>query len=190
MRLKRFWPIAVVIVIIAAFVVVLLPGEIWLRVMGGLAALILLLGGWWLMLRILYPAPVPSSAVRELLRLLEESRRPTSEEWTLVRFRPRVSLGQVSERVGAVTEQMRETGFLVKVRELSPLFPQVVIFYSADRGLICGRVLILKQVLRQYGWLRISTWYTLVGVLRGEGREVYSLDGPQTVLTHRMQAAT
>lgn len=131
-------------------------------------------------------SPIPDKAVRELLdRCTKEDH---NEEWVLVKFRPGVSLEEARYKAGSegYSEKERLMGFMTKLNVVSRAAPNVAIFYSADKGFLCGRRAVIAAMLDKYGRWILDTWFTLVGALRKKGYEVHSLDGPQFVATRSL----
>lgn len=126
-----------------------------------------------------HPAPVPDSAVRELLQRCTGDDR--YERWVLVRFRPGLTLEEARIRAGSASyaDEDRLEGFMAKFHAIEPSRPDIAIFYSPNRGLLLGRVPTLRALEHRYGRWLLDTWHTLVGALRRGGLTVLDLDSPQ-----------
>lgn len=157
----------------------LLRTDLWLVCMVGFGVVSLLGAVAMRLLKRYSPAPVPDSAVRQLLESLA-----SDAEWISIRFAPGVSLHVAAVRVGhAITESERLMSFNTKLAFTAQAMPHVAIFYSGDKGFVAARRLVIEEMVRRYGRWTLDTWFALVGALRKNGYGVHSLDGAQFVAT-------
>jgi hypothetical protein len=127
----------------------------------------------------LFPTPVPYRAVLELLDRCCDPWQ--TEEWVLVKFKPRVSLEEARRNVGSLdySNEARLFGFMVKFEASAPSRPDVAVFYAPNKGFLLARRQAISKLERKYGRWILDTWYSLCGVIRRNGMTVCDLDHPQ-----------
>lgn len=127
---------------------------------------------------VLNDGEVPDEAVQELVLQCKSS----FKKWVLITFPPRISLQQASVQRGApITQEDRLLAFKTKLMAVAQTGAPIVLFYSADKGMVCARKGYLVFVLEAYRSAEIRSWDTLTGAIRSKGYEIHSLDGPQRV---------
>ena len=119
---------------------------------------------------------IPRSVVLELLDRCKTEDR----EWVLVHFKPEVSPDEAQKRLGKEYSQVaREKQFMFKLSNVYALRPDIVVFYSKQKGLLCGNARAIKSLLKKYGRFMMDSWNCLFGVLRKNRLMTQSLDGGQ-----------
>jgi hypothetical protein len=129
----------------------------------------------------LNPAPVPDSAIREMMEACDTN--SSDDDWILIRFRPNVSLEQARAKVGSATysDEDRLQGFMGKFQMVAAMEPRIAIFYAPNKGILMANPAALKAMKRKYGLWMLDTWYSLDGALAREGFATRDLDSPQTI---------
>ncbi len=127
------------------------------------------------------PAPVPDSAIREMMEACDTN--GSDEDWILIRFHPKISLEQARATVGSATysEEDRLQGFMAKFQMIAAMEPRIAIFYAPNKGILMANPIALKAMKRKYGLWTLDTWYSLNGALAREGFSIRDLDSPQSI---------
>ncbi|GEM_PF-3033500 len=150
--------------------------------------IVLAFGGLFLFLNIsmwirnlMNPPPVPDSAVRLLLKRCAEETDP--DEWAIVEFTPQVSLEEARRIVGndAYTQEHRYKSFMFKFDMAAPSRPGIAIYYSSQKGIAVARVGTVKSLVQKHGTWKLDTWYCLLGAIKKQNMNAFSLDGSHTV---------
>ena len=142
---------------------------------------------WWVLRRIM-KTPVPDSAVREMLdRCIGEEQPLPGDELVLVRFRPRVSLEEARQKTGMSTYSAddRVKSFMMKCSLIGPSRPDVIVFYSSQKGCLVARRRMVVALEQKYGRWILDNWNTFTGAALKSGLNVCSLDGPQLITRGR-----
>jgi len=162
----------------------------WLQIVGvGLGIYVVLRVGFWA-LTLLSRPPVPNSAARELVERCTGEQ--TEQEWTLVKFRPAVTLEEARRKVGSASysEEDRLHGFMTKFQFAAPSRPDVAVFHSAEKGYLLGRTEVIRALEKRYGRWMLDTWYSLRGALLKNNMQDCSLDGGQLFYRGRHMGST
>jgi CHAT domain-containing protein len=136
---------------------------------------------FWLIKRVVR-APVPDSAIQEMLYLCRKDNE--EGEWSLVEFRPKVSLEEARDRVGMETysKEDRLNAFMKKFSMIVPYRPDVAIFYSPEKGFLLVRTAMIQALEAKYGKWTLDTWYTFNGAMKRMGIGECNLDGGQNFM--------
>jgi len=129
----------------------------------------------------LVPTEVPARSLKQLIRACVAESGSTG--WKLVEFKPKISLEEVRAKLGepSYSQERRIANFDFKFKTMSQLHPDVVVFFSKQKGLAAGNVGLIRKLVDKYGQWTIDNWNSFVGAAGSQGMRVQSLDGPQTV---------
>jgi hypothetical protein len=147
----------------------------------GLSAAGLFLQLIFYVMKKLNPAPVPDSAIREMMKACDTHN--SDDDWILIQFHPKISLAQARAKVGSATysEEDRLQGFMTKFQMVAAMEPRIAIFYAPNKGILIANPVALKAMKRKYGPWMLDTWYSMDGALAREGFSTRDLDSPQSV---------
>jgi len=153
--------------------------EFFITCLAGVAVGLVVWLSLWL-LKHLLPVPVPYRAVLDLIDRCCDCRE--TDEWVLVKFKPRVSLEMARRNVGSLdySNEDRLFGFMVKFEASAPSRPDVAVFYAPNKGFLLGGRQVISKLEGKYGRWMLDTWYSLCGAIRRNGMTVCDLDHPQT----------
>jgi len=119
---------------------------------------------------------IPRSAVLELL----DRCKIESSEWVFVHFKPEVSLDEAQKRLGEdYSQNDREEQFMFKLFHVYASRPDIIVFYSKKKGLLCGNVRAIRSLLEKYGRFMMDNCPSLLGAMRKNGLMAQNLDGGQ-----------
>ncbi len=136
----------------------------------------------WLSLWLFKHLFLTSVPYRAVLELVDRCCDPWhTDEWVLVKFKPRVSLEEARRNVGSLdySNEDRLVGFMVKFKASAPSRPDVAVFYAPNKGFLLGRRQVISKLERKYGRWILDTWFSLCGAIRRNGMTVCDLDHPQ-----------
>jgi hypothetical protein len=155
-RIRRD-PIWLLLLFLALTVIgiVLLPvqREFFMTCIVGVVACFVVWLSLWLF-KHLFPTLVPHRAVLELLdRCCAQWQ---TDEWVLVKFKPRVSLEEARMNVCSphYSNEDRLAGFMVKFKAIAPSRPDVAVFYAPNKGFLLGKRQVISKLEQKYGrWI-------------------------------------
>jgi hypothetical protein len=143
----------------------------------------LVIGGFTLLLQLVFqflkrlnPAPVPDSAIRDMMKACHEDEQ--NGDWIIIAFPPKISLAEARSRAGSddYSTDDRLRSFILKVQMIAPSLPRTAIFYSPNKGFLVANRELIQYIEKRYGRWMLDTWYSLNGALNKEALSTEDLD--------------